>query len=528
MNISAIISKNNKAGKQNAPESDLNFFQFVWQKNKNRRFVWIALTGMMVQFVIFKLLYPFADFFSDSYSYIFAAKANLDVSVWPIGYSKFLRAFHFITSSDTALVSFQYFFLELSCLYFFFTILYFYKPIKNNQVILFIFLFFDPLFLYISNYVNSDPLFIALSILWFTELLWIMHRPNVSHIVLQALLLFTAFTIRNNAYIYPFVAAAAFSLSRLRLWVKIAGTSLGLLFIIPFIMHTRNASYKITGTKMFSLFTGWQLANNSLYMYEYADTSKKLSAESRELDKLSIWFYSHVPKDFRSDYLLTNPGNFFIQQKWSPLKLYLNRHYKLTDDYNNVIAWGKASILFEEYGKYLILNNKGAYLHKFMIPNAKNYFIPHLEKLAEYNLGQNKVETLAQQWFHYKSDTINSVSIKAQNYILYIFPFLFLIINAYWLISMIVFWLQEKYKNIEPTYNQSILLINVFFVLNFLFSVFATIIVMRYQVFPMIVCVPFSLLLTEWLDKKRSQGLINEAPLENRLLNEVLMMQVEA
>jgi hypothetical protein len=345
-------------------------------------------------------------------------------------------------------------------------------------------------------------LFLALSLLWFTELLWILQKPNVYHIIVQGLLLFACFTVRNNAYIYPLVTIVAFALARLRLWTKVAGVALGVLLIIPFVIHTRDAAYKMTGTKMFSFFTGWQLANNALYMYEYADTSKQLSAAARELDTLSMLFYSVVPKNFRSDYLLTNPGNFFIQHPDGPLKRYVVKHYRITNDYNNVLAWGKASVLFEEFGKYLITHNKSAYFYEFILPNTRNYFAPHLEKLQVYNIGQRKIDFAAQDWFHYRSNKVYTVSLTAQGTILFIFPYLFLMINAYWLMSVLIFWLQEKHKITDLFYNQNILLVASFFIANLLFSVFATIIVMRYQVFPMIICTTASLLMTEWIDKK--------------------------
>jgi hypothetical protein len=480
----------------------MTFIDFIIKSQQHKRYMWIALASTVIQIIVFKLLYPFADFFSDSYSYIYAASTNLDINIWPIGYSKFLRLFHFITYSDTALVAFQYFFLELSAVYFFFTVLYFYAPVKTNQAILFIFLFFNPLFIYISNYVNSDPLFIALSLFWLTELLWILHRPNWYHIVIQALLLFVAFTVRNNAYIYPFVTIVAFALSRLHLWIKVSGAALGLLLIIPFIMHTRNAAYKMTGTKQFSLFTGWQLANNALYMYEYADTSKQLSTPGKELDKLSTRFYHKVPKVFRTKYLLTNQGNFFIQHPGSPLKKYFIKHYKLTDFYSEVVAWGKSSVVFEEFGAYLIKHNPTAYFHEFMIPNSKNYFIPHLEKLRVYNQGEDSVNKLAKQWFHYKSNRVQSVSPKVQRIVLFIFPSLFLMINAYLLMNIVLFWLRKKYKVNNEFFNRSILLIILFLLGNFIFSVSVTIIVMRYQVFPMITSLFSGLLLSEWLHRK--------------------------
>lgn len=484
----------------------ISFFDFILKDRTNRKYLFIALAGMIAQFIIFKLLYPYADFFSDSYSYIYAAYANLDVSIWPIGYSKFLRIFHFITYSDTALVGFQYFFFELASLYFFFTILYFFNLGRVNQIITFVFLFFNPLTLYVSNYVNSDPLFIALSLCWFTQLIWIIQRPHISQIFIQAILLFACFTIRNNAYYYPVITAVAFVLSSYRLSLKVFGTLLGLLFILPFIVYTRNVAYKMTGTKQFSLFTGWQLANNILYAYEYLDASRNFpSTQSKELDNLSQQFYSSIPSDFKEAYLMKNPGNFFIQYSSAPLKVYFSNHYKITDEYSSVVAWGKASVIFSEYASYLIKNNPTAYFHEFVIPNSKNYFIPHLEKLEVYNLGMNKVYPIARHWFHYKNVKISSVSPNIQGRILFIFPFIFLMINLYLLGNAISFLIKNEYSYALFKRNGAFILIGCFWMANFIFCVGTTIVVLRYEVFPLIIGFSTTVLLIEYLNKRVSK-----------------------
>jgi hypothetical protein len=483
-----------------------SFLQFVWREKRNRRFLWIILAGMIVQFIIFKRLYPFADFFSDSYSYIFAASANLDVSIWPIGYSKFLRLFHSITSSDTALVGFQYFFFEFSCLYFFYSILYFYRFAKVNQVILLVFLFFNPLFLYICNYINSDPLFITLSVLWFTELLWLLQRPSWYHIIAQGLLLFLCFTVRNNAYIYPVVTAVVFALSRMKWMVKISGAALGIAMIVPFVLHTRNAAEKLTGVKQFSLFTGWQLANNALYIYEYidVDTTNLPTQNIKELNRLSSKFYSIYaalyPK-FHGD-LSGYVGNFFIREQFSPLKQYLIKKYKITDDYSQVVAWGKSSVAFKEYGSYIIRNNMNAYFWQFILPNAKNYLTPPLEKLAVYNLDLDNVPPIVQKWFEYDSPRVNTkIPRKAQRKWLIVFPYVFFAINLYILGLSAMTLLKDKYKEISKANKHMLITCGSFLVLNFIFSASATVVVLRYEVFPLMICIPFAILLTEISEK---------------------------
>lgn len=498
----------------------ISFTDFILRDRINRKYLFIALGGTILQFIIFKLLYPYADFFSDSYSYLYGAYANLDVNIWPIGYSKFLRIFHFISHSDTALVGFQYFLYSLSSLYFFFSIIYFYNPVIANKITLFIFLFFNPLFLYVNNYINSDPIFLSLSLLWFTQLLWIIHRPKSYQIFTHAILLFLCFTIRNNAYYYPLISGIVFYLSKQNIKVKIIGFLLPFILIIPFITHTRNVAFQMTGTKQFSLFTGWQLANNALYTYEYVDTIKQLSPQVQELDTLSIQFFRAIPTEYLHNNLLKDEGNFFIRASYSPLKEYLTTHYSLNNDYEILVAWGKASAVFSEYGNYLIKNNPRAYLWQFMIPNMRNYFIPYMEKLQIYNQGSNKVSPIAQHWFNYKSPNIHVVSKDVQGYILYIFPAVFLLVNIYFLVGIIYFLYHKRQTLAKTTFNNSLILATSFQIANFAFCVFATIVVLRYQVFPMIICTTFSLLIAEWIDIKNHTSDILQ---ENKNYSQPLM-----
>ena len=96
--------------------SQRSFSTYLFQENMIYSLLMIFL--VIVEFIIFKMLYPFPDFFSDSYSYLFAAYAHLDANIWPIGYSKFLLVFHWFTHSAIALNFFQYIFMEVAALYF--------------------------------------------------------------------------------------------------------------------------------------------------------------------------------------------------------------------------------------------------------------------------------------------------------------------------------------------------------------------------------------------------------------------------
>ena len=482
-----------------------SFLRFIYHERTNRRLLWIALSGTVLQFIIFKILYPFPDFFSDSYSYISAASAGLDVSIWPIGYSKFLAVFHGLTHSDTALVGFQYFFLEIAALYFYFSLLYFYKPAKITRVILFLFLFFDPLSLYLSNYVMSDALFAALSLWWLGELIWIINRPRLYQVFTQGVLLFLAFTVRNNAYIYPFIGAAAFLLSRQRLWVKLAGCLLGPALLLPFVLHTRSLVRQMTGTAQFSLFTGWQLASNALYAYPHirVDSTIFQSADAREVNRLSREYFLNPPKNTNID-LLENPGNYFIQSAVSPLKKYLVTKFEFADEYGEIPAWGKASVTFEEFGTTLIKHYPGPVITHFVLPNARNFLIPFLGKLTMYNSGYKDIDQRAQNWFDYKTNLVSSWSPGFQGNLLVPFCYGSLFINVYFLIQLGWFFLKRRRKIVRPEWTRTIYLFVIFFVANFFFSILTSIILLRYQVVPLIATLSISLLLSEWLERRPS------------------------
>jgi hypothetical protein len=489
-----------------SPSASMSFLQFTWKDQVNRGYLLLGIGISIVSFIAFKLLYPYPDFFSDSYSYIFAASANLNISIWPIGYSKFLSVFHALTHSDTVLVAFQYFFIQFSALYLYFTVLYFFNTSKWTENVLFIFLFVNPLTLYLANTINSDALFGSLSLIWITGLIWIIQRPRTSQLFTQAILLFLCFSIRNNAYYYPLVAAITFLLSKQMLWRKIVGILLPFVLLLPFIMFTQNASYKLTGTKQFSLFTGWQLANNALYIYDQinVDSITLPTKEAKELNRISIEFFKHIKTDIYRDYLESYVGNFFIRQPEAPLKEYYRRHYTAKDELSNVITWAKASAAFEPFGKSILVHHPIAYIRYFVYPNSWHYFVPPLSHLEQYNYGENTIDPIGQHWFDYREPKIHVFSYSFQGTLLMIYQAFFLLINLYYLWYLIGFIARKGFivKGLDHLSVHK--LIAGYFLLNLGFSLIATTNILRYQFVPMIVILAFALILSDVLSMQLS------------------------
>jgi hypothetical protein len=480
------------------------FPSFVLSKD-NRVYLLVAAIGAILQLIIFKLCYPYADFFSDSYSYIFAAAARYDVNIWPIGYSKFLLFFRHITYSDTALVAFQYLFGQLMTLYFFFTLLYFYTPSRQISTIIFICFFFNPLLLYLSNYISSDSLFLGLSLLWVVQLLWIIHRPRPYQVFVHALLIAVLFTIRYNAMFYPVISAIALLISRRSILWKLTGMALPLVLILLFVDHTKNSAYTLTGTRQFSIFGGWQLANNALYMYPFITEDGQPPAGCQEFDQEVKRFFEKYTAQAKT--VSPRDGAFYIKFPDAPLKKYLRDHVDYDkDSTNGIAAWGAVAPIYGSYGKFLILNHPVAFARHFLLPNTLNYCLPPLEKLEVYNLGQEEVYPLAAKWFHYPGTHVKAISLKMQGAILLLFPGIFLVANLFFIWTLIL-WIRTSRTRVKDLpFQQALLIIGLLLLANFGFSVLASPIVFRYQVLPMILCFSFSLLIAERL------GMFSPAP----------------
>lgn len=161
----------------------ITFFKFIW--GLRNPYLWILSTAIPLEFLIVKMQYPDPNFRGDSASYIAAVLLHADAAEWPVGYSKFLILIHFFSHSATLLVSVQYLFLELSALLFLFTLKYFMRSGSVIFNILFTLIVFNPLFLHLGNYIMSGVLFISLSLLWITQLLWVLYRPSSLQIILQ-------------------------------------------------------------------------------------------------------------------------------------------------------------------------------------------------------------------------------------------------------------------------------------------------------------------------------------------------------
>jgi hypothetical protein len=482
---------------QNAAFNEQTFTQFLFQNRRNRVILYLAAIAIIIQFAIFKYLYPFASYIhDDSFVYLNAAYDNLTINSYPIGYSKFLRLVSVFAKSDFELAGLQYLLIQCSTLFLLFTIFYFYKAGRATQTILFCFMVFNPLFLHLGNMVSSDGLFLALSMTWFTLLLWIIYKPSHKILGWHAIVLFAAFTVRYNALIYPFIALSAFWLSKLPLRKKILGLGFGLLLISWFVGLSMFQFKKLTGYWQYSPFSGWLLANNAMAIYREVDSADRepVPLKFRALDNRIRKFYDTYP-----DLQAGEVSTAYMWTPWLPLMQYRDSLFNTKNtSVTELKKWASMGPFYSSYGLCIIKKYPMHFLRYFAWPNSKKYFAPPVEFLENYNSGKSTVMKSAKRWFGYKNNQVKTRMKSGKASILLAYPFLVSITNLIIFLMFLAYMLLKGWQY-NRTFNKIILLAGFVWIANAGFTIFSSSAALRFQSFPALLSVTFSLLLIDWM-----------------------------
>ena len=494
------------------PELAPSFINYVWGNKWNRRYLLFALAAFLIQFILFKIRYPFANYMPDSYSYLDAAYRNVDVNTWPVAYSKFLRVISAFTHSDKVVVGIQYLFMQCSGIVLLFTLLFFMQPGKVAKNILYAFFIFNPVALYVSNYISADVLFIGLSLLWISQLLWIIYRPRPYQLFIQAILLLAAFTVRYNAIIYPLIAALAFILSRQSWKWKVAGIAIGTALVVGSVFYTSQQMKEATGKRQFSAFGGWQLANNALYMYQHIPAGDRgpIPAQFAKLEKM---VREHLDTLKRVKFTGEDSATtfYYLWNTKSPLMQYMVQEWQKDSTSLPFKRWASEGPLYNDYALWLIKKYPFAYASEFVLPNALKYAYPPPEFLGVYNMGSDSVGVLAKEWFNYKTLRVQTHNKKnAQIGITQYYSWFSTLVNVFFLICLIGLAVFTGFKQGDRGLYRIILFVFFFWLLNFGFSILASPVVLRYQVFPVLVSFSLAVLAAESIYKWGKQEELNK------------------
>lgn len=481
--------------------TEVSFKDFLFKNRRNRNILILAAGAVVVQFAIFKYLYPFASYIhGDSFSYLNAAYHNLSINTYLIGYSKFIRLFSVFAKPDYVLVGFQYVLIQSSVFFLLFTAFYFYKTGKVIQTILLGFMVFNPLFLHLGNMISSDGFFLALSCIWFALLLWIIHRPSTKIIVWQAIVLFIAFTVRYNAMIYPFIAGLAFLLSDLPVRKKMWGTGLGIALCGLFVFFTMFQYKQLTGHWQYSPFSGWQFANNAMYAYRYVDSAKRkpVPQKFQALDNMLREFFDSTRdvKKYPSEAHMAS--TFYMWSPGMPLVEYRNKLFKKDTIAKELKKWASMGPFYKQYGTYIIKKYPWHFVRYFIWPNASKYYAPPVEFLNSYNSARDEVGIVAKDWFGYKSTKVKTRMKNNEVWVLNFYPILSGVINVF-ILCLLLFYLSLRGWTYNDLFKKGVLLGGTVWFLNAVFTISASSAALRFQSFPIILTSVFVALLIDWM-----------------------------
>ena len=461
----------------------------------------MAAVAVVVQFGVFKYFYPFTSYIhGDSFVYLDTAYNNKSINTYMIGYSMFLRFFSTLSTSDLALAAFQYVLIVSSALFFSFTVFYFYCPRKWSQVVLLTFMIGNPLFIYLGNLVSSDGLFLAISLIWTSVLIFLINKPSLKLIIWHTLIIYIAFTIRYNALIYLFIASFAFAISKQALLLKTIGVGLASISIGIFILNTGTQYKNLTGIWQYSPFAGWQLANNAMYAYRYVDSAerKPVPLEFRALDNNIRAFFDSTRNTEKYPSEAIMASTYYMWSPSLPLFNFRNLLYKKDTTSSELKKWAMIAPFYKRYGIYIITHYPKYFLKYYIWPNAIKYYTPPVEFLGSYNSGRDDVAPIAQIWFHYKSRKVFTRAKPVEKVILGYYPIISGTVNAILFFCLISFILLNDTQT-QPKLRKGILLGGTIWLLNAVFTISSSSAALRFQSFPFILALIFSLLLIDWM-----------------------------
>lgn len=471
---------------------------FIFQRWENRRYLITACIIIIIQFIVYKYIYPFPNFLGgDSWIYIKDAQENAKEAIHPVGYSMFLRIFSAFTNSDLILVAFQYFFLQAAALGLNFTLYYFFSPDSLIRKCLLLAILLNPLFPLISNTISSDNLSLSLALIWFTLLLWIIYQPTRKVVVWHAIVLFFAFTIRFNAMFYPLISCLAFFISSANLKSKIKGVVLMIVLIGSFVIYNQEKYYQLCGTRQFAPFSGWQMANNALYSYRYVTASKhkKVPEKFEKLDSVVRDYFAKASKDTSNQIEKQRAFDRYMWVEESPLWIYFWQTFGGKEQSRDLKHWATAAPFYKEYATWIIIQYPVEFFSNVIVPHIHSWFFPPMYSLTMYNGGyDNIISPYITDWFNYKSIFIKTrlVDINILDGIYALYPWVSLVINFVFLFTIILFFIKRKQTN--DYICKFFILFGFWWMINFGFNIFASQIELRYLLFPIHLMTIFSIL----------------------------------
>lgn len=463
-----------------------SFISYVWADRENRHLLLLGSGLQILLWLIYKWCLPGPDYFIDSISYMTAAIHDYSVFYRPMGYARFLSWLHGFSASFTFVTTVQYLLICWAGTVCFFSMEYL-LHFKHRWLkwLSWGLMTLQPLLLVLGNLVSSDCLFTTLTIVWFTLLLWILFRSGWWVLIAQALVVVLAFQVRYNAIYYPLISCLAFVLAiRATFIYRIVGIGVTVLLISASYHSIRTETAEVTGADVFSGFSGWQMANNALYLLPHMRPGEE-SFEDPDMMLLHRWvlaFADSVAPESRQAVHNGEIGSVFLWDNHSPLKQYLFNYCQVSRQ-PYLQSWYQVSPLYETYGKTLILRHPWVFLRRFIWPNTRAFMIPPGEYLSKYHYIPVNVPKEVAEWAGWDTARMERPEPQPrmeslQGSLIALYPALHAWVGLLCLLAPIGWWACKRRGG------QGLKLLLLWYVLvlsNFIFSITAAPVVLRYE-----------------------------------------------
>jgi len=188
---------------------------------------------------------------------------------------------------------------------------------------------------------------------------------------------------------------------------------------------------------------------------------------------------------------------FYLWSGRAPLSKYLAEEYKKDSITPYFKRWASEGPLYLEYATWLIRQHPLAFARYFMFPNAVKLAVPPTEFLGQYNMGADSVDGLAKAWFHYSTLKVKDKAKQDSSIKVIGWHSVFsALVNLLLLIHLAGLFVFGRWKS-SSQLQKFIVLILGFWLINSGFSILASPIVLRYQIFPLLLIFSLSLLIGE-------------------------------
>jgi hypothetical protein len=163
--------------------------------------------------------------------------------------------------------------------------------------------------------------------------------------------------------------------------------------------------------------------------------------------------------------------------------------------------WASMAPLYQDYGDYLISIYPSLYLKHFVWPNLLRYYAPPAGFMGQYNMSYKTVEPTAVSWFDWTNNQLPKRINHSEIKIIRIFPNLVAIINPLFFLSSTIFLLFGGIRRCSKLSNNIIGCMLIVWYGNAIFSIFSAPVELRYQIFPVIITLPFMVFFISWIIK---------------------------